>query len=554
MNITRLQNRWRKRTPSEPFTRPELFLRPNPAPSGHAEIPGRQGIASARTEAEAEDWLSCFGSSPRSPTSLETFEIPTLVFGGLRRLTYAAAVFIEFGEDRDKVKQWLRHIESQVSYGDNFSKRSGVSSALLVGLAESTLRKLGLEEALATFPVAYQDGSAKPWRSRVLGDTGQSQPDEWLWGGTKSAVDAVLLLYDQNEQDLAERLAGHEQALRDLGHSVPWALALDPTPQNDDPVHEPFGFVDGISDPVIRGVGNWAAAKNRNHVVEPGEFILSYPDNSGKLSCSPVVAVKYDPAGILPAVVSDPDRQRPEFAIPQASGQHDLGCIGSFLVIRQLEQNVEAFHTACRRNAEEQQRLGRLPKEININPAEWVAAKIVGRWKTGESLVRYPYGPTAPPAMPDNNFLFGEDANGMRCPYGAHIRRANPRDTFDPGSTVQLHITNRHRILRVGRSYSPQRNLAKRGLLFMCLNSDIERQFEFVQQTWVLGRSFNGLENEVDPVIGHGDKPRCLTVPAPEGPLRLSLMEDFVRVLGSGYFFLPGKKAMSFFAHMKPTA
>lgn len=83
----------------------------------------------------------------------------------------------------------------------------------------------------------------------------------------------------------------------------------------------------------------------------------------------------------------------------------------------------------------------------------------------------------------------------------------------------------------------------------MCLNSDIERQFEFVQQTWVLGRSFNGLEDEVDPVIGHGNTPRCLTVPTPEGPLSLSAMEDFVRVLGSGYFFLPGKRAMSFFAH-----
>jgi deferrochelatase/peroxidase EfeB len=509
----------------------------------------RQGIASARTEAEAEDWLSCFGSSPRQPTRLETSEIPTLVFGGLRRLAYGAAVFVKFGPGRGKIKQWLRQIESEISYGDNFGKQSGVSSALLVGVAESTLRKLGLEEALATFPVAYQDGSAKPWRARALGDAGNSRPGKWIWGGTKSGVDAVLLLFDRDEQDLAQRLAEHKQALRNHGHSIRWELALDPTPQNDDPVTEPFGFVDGISDPVIRGVGNWAAAKNRNHLVEPGELILAYPDNSGKLSCSPVIAAKDDPLDILPTLCPDPFRQRPEFAVPQPSGQHDLGCNGSFLVIRQLEQDVEAFKTACRRNAEEQKKLGRLPKQINADPVEWVAAKMVGRWKSGDSLVRYPYGPSAPRSTPDNDFLFGDDAEGLRCPYGAHIRRANPRDTFDPGSAVQLNISNRHRILRVGRSYSPQQKLTKSGLLFMCLNSDIERQFEFVQQTWVLGRSFNGLKDEVDPIIGRGRRPRSLTVPTPEGPLRFSVMEDFVRVLGSGYFFLPGKKAMSFFAH-----
>ena len=75
----------------------------------------------------------------------------------------------------------------------------------------------------------------------------------------------------------------------------------------------------------------------------------------------------------------------------------------------------------------------------------------------------------------DNDFLFGEeDPQGLRCPFGAHIRRANPRESFEPGSQEQLAITNRHRILRVGRRYAPGAG-RNPGLFFMCLNADLER-------------------------------------------------------------------------------
>ena len=136
----------------------------------------------------------------------------------------------------------------------------------------------------------------------------------------------------------------------------------------------------------------------------------------------------------------------------------------------------------------------------------------------------------------------------MRCPFGAHIRRANPRDNLIPNLPQQLAITNRHRILRVGRPYRPQNALSKPGLVFMCLNADIERQFEFLQQIWILGRSFQALENEVDAIIGHGGASGTLTIPTTKGALRLKGMKDFVTVRGSGYFFLPGQRALHFLA------
>jgi deferrochelatase/peroxidase EfeB len=206
---------------------------------------------------------------------------------------------------------------------------------------------------------------------------------------------------------------------------------------------------------------------------------------------------------------------------------------------------------------------------------EFIAAKMVGRWRDGSSLVRHPYAPMSAGQMnemarpeakvsaavtpvarapgtsrgPDNDFLFGtEDPEALRCPFGAHIRRANPRDSLDPGSKEQITITNRHRIMRVGRLYAQDRD-RNPGLLFMCLNGDIERQFEFVQQTWLMRPSFHGLTCEKDPLLGDAEEGSCsYTIPSREGPTVLKPMPSFIKTLGGGYFFLPGKRLIQYLA------
>jgi deferrochelatase/peroxidase EfeB len=185
---------------------------------------------------------------------------------------------------------------------------------------------------------------------------------------------------------------------------------------------------------------------------------------------------------------------------------------------------------------------------------EAIAARTVGRWHNGTSLVRYPDRPgTTQDAAtgatvdhaPDNDFMYGaEDPAARRCPLGAHIRRANPRDGLAPGSPEQLAIVNSHRMLRVGRSYAPRDGTP--GLLFMCVNVDIERQFEFVQESWLHNPSFAGLERETDPLLGHERPPRCFTVDNSAGPLRLAGLAEFVRMRGGGYFFLPSRTAYRF--------
>jgi deferrochelatase/peroxidase EfeB len=253
-------------------------------------------------------------------------------------------------------------------------------------------------------------------------------------------------------------------------------------------------------------------------------MVLGYEDNSGQMPPSPC----------------GPDRR-------------DLGRNGTYLVVRQLEQDRGAFQAYL---AEAAARLAGDPRVPTLDTGrltEWIAAKMVGRWPDGTSLVRHPHEPgsaSRPGALPDNDFLFGtEDPDGLRCPFGAHIRRANPRDSFEAGSPAQLRIVNRHRIFRVGRSYGPQDGSPNPGLLFMCVNASIERQFEFVQQTYMLGASFHGLENEVDSFARHDGLSDVLTVPTARGPLRVKGLGSFITVRGGGYFFMPGRSTLRFLVH-----
>jgi deferrochelatase/peroxidase EfeB len=255
---------------------------------------------------------------------------------------------------------------------------------------------------------------------------------------------------------------------------------------------------------------------------------------------------------------SDAVRQ-PDFSASGANADRDFGRSGTFLVIRQLEQDVDAFNGYLAAAAAEHWNHPGMPKGLTQDQmAHWIGAKMVGRWRDGTSLVRFPHRPGTGwngdrEAEPDNEFLFGaEDPQGQRCPFGAHIRRANPRESQMPRLMEQLDITNRHRILRIGRGFnaagSGDPGATNPGLLFMCLNGDIERQFEFVQQTWLASPSFHGLTGEQDPIVGDGTSTTGFTIPSRDGPLRLQPFPRFVTTLGGGYFFVPGKRLLAFLA------
>jgi Dyp-type peroxidase family len=539
----------------------------------------RRGVAAAMTQDEAVRWLALYGSRPRPVEKLEVTQIQSIVFGGLGFKPAGEMLLIELPAEVADARAWLADILPRVAFGDG--RFLSAPAVLTLGASADALAKFGLpESAISTFPMAFVSGMTGPGRSRILGDTGRNAPENWKWG--RSAQDVALLVYGRSRTAAGRLVREVERTCAAHGAAIVHRVALKDVKSDQSERKEPFGFVDGVSQPAIRGTYRGLRNDDPIHLVEPGELIVGYPDNRGHIPPGPRLDARYDPDELLPIEV-----QPGNFGMVTAEQPRSIGHNGSFLVIRQLEQDVRGFRSFC---ASEAKRLKDHFAELPVFcDGEFIAAKMIGRWRDGTSLVRQPYmsatrlrrltghtstatvarSQTLPSSavaspiassrsrsqskasgrapQPDNDLLYGtEDPQGLRCPYGAHIRRANPRDSLSPGSQEQIDISNRHRILRVGRLYDEK---VSAGLMFMCLNGDLERQFEFIQQTWMSSSKFHGLDSETDPIVTDGTKGRCsFTIPTRAGPVTLDQLPQFVTVRGGGYFFLPGRQLLDYLA------
>lgn len=435
-------------------------------------------------------------------------------------------------DDAARACRWLAHVAAAVTSGER--KQEGWS--LNLALTGGGLEALGLSrDTLRTFPPEFMEGMTSSRRSRILGDVGPNQPLHWLWGGQAAPVHVLLLIYGEGENEIAREKQRWQTPIH---AGITEVLTLDAGRQPDSREH--FGFMDGIGQPVVAGSGRLQRQLERTgHATElpAGEFVLGYRNTYSEPSLSPTVDAALDPRSTLPPSALESDRR-------------DLGLNGSYLVFRQLSQDVPAFWKFVSES-------GAALWPGDPNGPTRVAAKMVGRWPSGAPLALYPdadpYAPT-PPEQIENDFGYAEgDAHGLACPLGAHIRRANPRDALGADPKAARDSANRHRLLRRGRSYGQRlKNMLQddgeeRGLHFICLNADLERQFEFVQQTWINNPVFAGLEQETDPLVG--DQSQCrggFTIQADPLRLRVSGLRPFMTVRGGAYFFLPSIPALRF--------
>jgi Dyp-type peroxidase family len=465
---------------------------------------------------------------PLQTPTVEATDVQGLVLRGYGGLPCAAYPLLRF-DDAKRAAAWLKLWLQRIAAGQPVAQ----SEAVQIAFTPAGLAALGLSDSeLQGFSREFLAGMHGPHRSRFLGDVDESAPDLWLWGGPKNeAVHALLFLFAKTPARLSQLQAELRASCDAYGvHEV---HVLDTAPLSRT---EHFGFADGISQPAIAGYHN---SSSELHAIKPGEFLLGYPNEYGLYTERPLLNATRDPHGHL-ALDS------------QGTPLHDFGRNGTYLVVRQLRQDVPLFR----------QTLDRLTRRADGSSdaaaQAHLAAQMVGRWPSGASLLEAPHADDVSKAH-SNEFRYqAEDPIGTRCPIGSHVRRANPRDALapHPGTEYSLDVNRHHRLIRRGRIYGEklpegQVDDAPRGLMFIGVNANITRQFEFIQHSWLNDPRFNGLYGQADPIVGASNDNQFAQSPNPVSAYCTGLPR-FVTVAGGGYFFMPGMRALRFLSELTP--
>ena len=368
------------------------------------------------------------------------------------------------------------------------------------------LRALGVpSDSLESFAWEFRQGMAA--RASALGDSGEIAPARWE---PPLGTDEVHVVIAALSPDRALLEAAIERAGRALG-DLPEVRALWRQDCHSlSTGREPFGFRDGISHPAVEGSG----IPGRNAHEPPfkaGEFVLGYTDETGGMAPVPAPEV--------------------------------LGRNGTYVVFRKLHQRVAAFRRFLAESAR------------GSDGEELLAAKMMGRWRSGAPLARCPFHDDrelgADPRR-NNDFGFGDDPTGYGTPPGSHIRRANPRDASVAG------VVRLHRMIRRGTAYGPELpsgalddDGVERGLMFAFVGAHLGRQFEFVQSEWINGGDFLGLGDAKDPVAGSHDGHGGYSIPRRPIPRLLRGLSRFVVMRGGEYCFMPGLRALRWLAELR---
>jgi len=378
---------------------------------------------------------------------------------------------------------------------------------LSVGISYAGLKALGLpDNSLQSFPEAFREGMAA--RARQLGDVGLNDPKNWDAAYGKGEVHIGVQAFSDSEEDRRRILGLAREQIDGLSVSI---LAMQDFGAQPGDLNS-LGYKDGIDQPAIEGSG-FDRLPGQGQPIKPGEFILGYPGEAG-----------------VPLPMPQPDI---------------LGRNGTFVGFRKYQSRVGAFNRFLQAHGS------------NEAERELLAAKLVGRWRSGAPLVLAPeVDNPALGADPqrNNDFNYANDPRGRQAPFGCHIRRMNPRDS----KLTRLTDVNLHRLIRRGTTYGPPYDPnalseaddeVSRGAIFLFISAKAMTTIEFLQQEWINDGNFIGIGDERDPIIGLQQEGAVFTIPREPVRRRVHSIETFNVLRGGEYFFMPSKSALNWLAN-----
>ena len=427
------------------------------------------------------------------------------------RYPFGRYTFLSF-DSADAGRAWLAQLADQIPSAhvglEAHVSGDGLVSPVYVAFTHHGLRALGVDESsLATFAEDFRVGM--PARAEILGDTGPNSPEHWDGGLASDRLHAALLLFASDADALAQRLA-EQEALLAAHPGVAVLSALDLAAADLTRPAEHFGYRDRISVVQIEGAGI-EPTPGSGPASKPGEFILGYADDVGVTRPLP----------------------QPEI----------LSRNGSYLVYRKLQQHVGVFREFLRQNA------------ATPDEQELLAAKMMGRWRSGAPLVLAP--DRDDPALGEdptrnNDFNYGQmDPVGYACPVGAHVRRVNPRDTehqhaatSDDPARADLRSA-----VAGGRRRGWASSVASPSWLAVPASTNSSSSCSRSGSTT---REFKGIANERDPITGANDGTFDMTIPKRPIKQVIKGLPAFTTVKGGAYLFLPGLRALRYLAGIEP--
>ena len=414
---------------------------------------------------------------------------------GAKSFIKAIYPYVQSGEDWGKAKPDL-----MINIGLTFT---GISIA-------SELKK----EDLNYFPPAFKQGPASGNSQQSLNDYGPSNPSGWAFGSAAKQVDCVVHCYALSADYLEELVSTISKAaqLNQLTEYLPidnGTKRLEEyatSPRNS--IH--FGYLDGIDQPPL----TWSIPPDPSDNGDLRNFIIGYP---------------FPESTSAPAPSGDNNAGR--FA--------KNGCYNAF---RMLYQDSGAFDGFLNDNSASIAK--QLGKDLDY-AKEWLAAKLNGRWRIGSPLELSPDEPD-PKTIHATEFGYAGDTNGMRCPFAAHNRVANPRDEV----LTSAEPVPPPRLIRRGMAYGlpPAEGNYKgeRGLIGLFLCGSLVGQFELLY-SWINTTNFstvipgNQLQGQ-DALIANRSMPganNSFTIPTANGPVLIANLPQFVVSKGTAYCLLP---------------